>query len=746
MVWALEVPRNLVSYFKGWLTVTTDVLMRIVRLLCFFLFSAWVCLGQAPDQEIGPTLPTKEERGANDASVTTRTDARTMTLVIPAPRGLITDRNGLPMAQNRVGYQFALFFDHFDKPTPDTIINWAQQRLTHAERLTGKTYSVSRNRLLSHYKHRRWLPLIFDKLIDPAREEEIKKELMPGLVMHPFYYRHYPEKSVAAHIIGYVRSTGALNDGPIVHGDLVFEDTSGEKGAGLEMTMNRELTGRPGERRVLFDTGGKKLQDIVSKPPRIGNTVVTTVNLKWQRHAEKVLAERCKRGAFVVIDIPTGEVLVMASRPSYDINTWIPSILQKDLDALDNDPATPMYGRAFQGVYVPASTFKMVVALTALTNDVVEEWTKIDCPAAVRIGNRDFRNHTGKAEGFLDVRRALARSNNCWFYQVGIMTGPNAIISSARQFGFGATTGLPLFGESSGRLPTHQHVMDELGRGFTDGDTAMYSIGQAWEATPLQVAQATAGIANGSVLPKLHLIKQVQDRRGGVMRAAEPEARNPLQLDPDAVQAVHRGMWEVVNSGGGTGRRAALSFAEVAGKTGTGQWIGDKELAWFTGFFPYENPRLAFVALYEGSPGEKVSGGRLAAPMVPDFFEEFKEEIEKMIKPPSKALVVVEEGEEPPTVPGGEGETPELDPNGVPIPPDEDILKAIPVEPLDPGEEDPNEPRPLIPSPEEPRPLPAVPVDDAPAAIPVDEDEDEEDADDPPAAVPVEEDEETDDQ
>ena len=678
--------------------------MRVFRVLLPALTLPGLVFGQ----QLAKLDDTGDRRSANEASVVTRTDARTLTLTIPAPRGIITDRFGKPLAQNRVGYQFGIQFDHFEKSVDAEVIAWARVRIDHAAQLAGRAYTVSDHRLLDHYKNRRWLPLLFSSLVDPTKEEAFKKSLMQGLVMHPFYYRHYPERASAAHILGYVRSKGKLPNGPIVHGDLLFEDTYGQ--AGLEKTLDQALTGRAGERKLIFGSSGKKLRDELTKRPRIGHTVVTTLNLAWQKHAEEVLRKNCKRGAFVVLDIPTGEVLVLASRPSYDVNVWIPRISSADLEALNEDESDPMFARAYQGQYPPASSFKPVVALTALTNNEVNEWTLIDCPASIKIGNKVFHNHSEIPEGKIDVARALARSNNCWFYQVGIMTGPNAFLSTARRLGFGSKTGLPLFAESPGRIPTHEYVLRKFGRPFTDGDTANYSIGQAWEATPLQVAQAMAGIANGSVLPRLHLIKQVQDKTGGVLRAAAPESRNTLTLDPDAVQVVHLGMSDVVNAPWGTGKRGALSFAEVAAKTGTAQWNNNRELAWFAGFFPYENPRLAFAVLYEGMPGESVSGGRRAAPMVPLFFEHFKREIREMIKPPSKAMIVEEEFEGPlplvtiPDLPADE--------EGRLIAPSGKILRAIPVEPLelekDRGQKE---------------ALPAIPVENAPLAVPVEEDE-----------------------
>jgi penicillin-binding protein 2 len=200
----------------------------------------------------------------------------------------------------------------------------------------------------------------------------------------------------------------------------------------------------------------------------------------------------------------------------------------------------------------------------------------------------------------------------------------------------------------------------------------------------LQVAQAMAGIANGGALPKLHLIRQVQDTRGRVVQAPLPERKNWLGVDEKAVEIVREGMSDVVNSGGGTGRSAGLSYTTLCGKTGTAQW-GDprkqQRLAWFAGFLPEDNPRYSFAVLYEGRPGETVSGGRMAAPMVKKFFEGIKDDIKDAIAPPKKALIVVDESEGS-VVPaageveeGAEGEI--NNPSGV------KPLRAIPVEPLE---------------------------------------------------------------
>jgi penicillin-binding protein 2 len=669
-------------------------------------------------------------RSASDGSIQGRRDARTITLKIPAPRGQIVDREGKPLAQNEVAYQVGLQFSQFENADRDFVVRWARTRLDALQPKVKNFVSKSDDELFDHYRHRRWLPLLVTGQIGEKEARSLESKLGSGLILHPVYRRFYPEQDLAAHIIGYSGSVGKLPTGPINFNEPLWEESEGR--SGLEKIHDLQLAGEPGMKRLLFDENGNKLLEEQVKRPKPGGMLVTTLNLKWQQLAEKVLKEGARRGAFVVIDVATGEVLVMASRPAFDLNHFIPGISDTDFKALEADPAQPLFGRAFQSAYPPASAFKPVVALAALNNGVVTEDSTIYCPASVRIGNHTFNNWSKIAEGSINVKRALARSTNPWFYQVGIDVGPNAFLDVARRLGFGSKSGLPLMGETPGLVPSDQWMIKNEGRKILDGDTANLSIGQgSLLASPLQVAQAMAGIANGGALPKLQLIHQVQDARGRVVQANLPAKRNLLGLDSKAVEIVRDGMRDVVETGYGTGRSAALSYTSLCGKTGTAQWgppSKNQRLAWFAGFLPHDNPRYAFAVLYEGSPGETVSGGRMAAPMVRNFFEPIKEDIEEIIAPPKKALVVVDEsdGEIPAAEPVPE-ETETLDPiDGGP-------LRALPVTPeemddLDTQVDEIAPPVRALPV-EEPsservgRPL-AVPIESEPIrALPVSEDE-----------------------
>jgi penicillin-binding protein 2 len=678
-----------------------------------------ICAQVTPTPVLAANAPLQEApaaRGAADGAINTRKDARAITMKIPAPRGQIVDRDGSPLAQNRVAYQVALQFRQFENADQDFVINWARTRLDALQSLVKNSVPKTDEEIYDHYRHRRWLPLLVSGQIGEKEARDIETKLTSGLILHPIYRRIYPEGELAAHILGYSGSVGKLPTGPINFNEPLWEESEGR--AGLEKIFNSQLTGEPGMKRLLFDEAGNKLLEEQVKRPRPGGTVVTTIDLEWQKLAEETLRKGCRRGAFVVIDVITGEVLVMASRPSFDLNNFIPGINEVDFKALEADVSQPLFGRAFQSAYPPASAFKPIVALAALNNGVVTETSEIYCPAAINIGKTTFNNWSKVPEGSINVKRALARSCNTWFYQVGIDVGPSAFLGIARRLGFGERTGLPLVGESPGLVPSDEWMLKNEKRRILDGDTANLSIGQgSLLASPLQVAQAMAGIANGGALPKLQLIRQVQDTRGRVVQAATPVKKNWLSVDQKAVGIVQDGMSDVVNSGGGTGQSAGLSYTTLCGKTGTAQWgpkSKDQRLAWFAGFLPRDNPRYAFAVLYEGRPGETVSGGRMAAPMVKRFFEGIKDEIKDTIAPPKKALIVVDENAPKAEV------VPEAlpeDPDNIsrPSSPVGNPLRALPVEPLNTGRDGSNEvpdESPDTSSPEPRRAIRAIPVAD----------------------------------
>ena len=589
----------------------------------------------------GRPIETNNDPSVHDPSrvayASMRRNARTMSLTIPAPRGMITDREGRIYACSEVAYQPAILYRGVKDVSDEEVVAIGRKVMADYEAAGLKVNEKTDEQLLSHYKDRRWLPLpvgptVWESEIAKKRE---KIEKIPNSRLISLYLRKYPMKESACHILGYTGSQAKLPTGPINHNDPIFERREGR--SGLELHFNKQLTGRPGIWRLMFDEQGNKILDELQVKPSPGHTIVTTLNMEWQRAAEKTLRENTiGRGAFVMVDVRTGEVLVLASVPNYDPNAFIPSISQKDYDTLRSDKSTPLVSRAFAGVYPPASTFKTITVASALRYRVITENTYVNCPQSIMIGGHRFRNHSGFA-GSINCITAIVLSNNPFMYQVAATREPRIgaarLCETARRFGYGSVTGLPL-ADKAGNVPDESWMFRNYGRGFMSGDAANMAIGQGpLLATPLQVAHAISGIANGQYLPKLQLVRQVLDPQGNVVYQFAPTVQNNLSDMSNALSVVRRGMRAVVD--GGTGRRAALGWVSNAGKTGTAQWgrpSDDCRLAWFAGFLPADNPRYAYAALYEGRPHQRISGGHMAAAIVRSFFNSVRSSIETSLK------------------------------------------------------------------------------------------------------------------
>lgn len=577
---------------------------------------------------VGNTGDSDAKKGDLSATLLTQKEARTMRLSIPAPRGQIVDRNGIALAQNRVVNYLALNFPFMEKATPEKILTFAKGKIAAANRLLGKSWSLPDDRLLSHYEHRRWLPLVFsiEEGLNVEITDDQQKKLQPlledGLLLQPAYIRYYPKEDSACHIIGYTGKTRPLPLGPIADGDQLFEELEGREG--LEVTFDSWLKGIPGEINLLFDRNGKLLSDEVLRRPSPGRTVVTTLDYNLQKYAENALKKVARNGgSMVIMDIRNGDILAMASNPGFNLNDFIPGIHSARWEELTSDPKKPTLARAFRGEYPPASTFKIITALGALESGKITASTSYNCGTAFLVGDRYFHNWNTKSdEGPMNVITAIKRSCNTWFYQAALEVGADPLTNMAMRMGFGERTGIPLKAEAKGNVPTNaDHKI--LG-----GELANIAIGQgAVLVSPLQVCQAMAALGDGVNMPQPRLVKQVQTIGEMVVDAVEPSVRRQVNLDPAARDAVVKGMVAVVSGSGGTGRAAGIKKAQIAGKTGTAQWRipTDQNLAWFTGFLPASQPVLAFAVVYEGRPGESVSGGAVAAPIVNEVFTNYFE-------------------------------------------------------------------------------------------------------------------------
>ncbi len=567
---------------------------------------------------------TPEEEENIEPTWETQKLARTYVLDIPAPRGQITDRTGLPLAQNKVTYNLAITF-----PTPldfsdPQAVAFAREKINRAEKLIDRSLKIPDDAILRHYHNRGILPFEIAQNLSQSECDAAKDKMPPGMMLRPIYTRIYPNGKIAGQIVGYVGRTGRNLDGVIDNHETLWPETEGREG--LEQTFDSILKGRHGQYKLTFDKDGHKTSEKLIEPPVPGNNVVTSLDLHLQELAEKALEAKAKRGAIVILDPNTGDILAMASWPTYDPNQFVPSISAEKYKALQDDPDIPLLPRAFRSSYPPGSTFKVAVGIAALETGAVQPNDEFGCPRSLDVGNVTFRNWKKVDRGSLNFVEALTESCDTWFYQVGIRTGPQPIIDWALRLGFGAKCGIPLRGEVEGRVPNDEYMKATHGRKLLNGDVANLSIGQGdLLVTPLQMAQAMGMIANGGTFFQTRLVHQVQSFDNEIVSAYQVREKRTLDLTQTTMDELRTGMIDAVNGGNGTAHAASLDNVEVAGKTGTAQW-GPKEkertAAWFAGFLPAKQPQYAFAALYEGDVGANVHGGSAAAPMIGSIFKQ----------------------------------------------------------------------------------------------------------------------------
>jgi penicillin-binding protein 2 len=566
----------------------------------------------------------------------TQKQARTYLIDIPAPRGQITDRHGKPLAQTRVAYNLGLSF-----PTPldfndSRVVNFARSQILTAEKLLNQRFNVTDEALVQHYSNRGILPFILAEDLSNAQVAAVSRGLGTGLVLQPAYVRHYPQGESAAHIVGYTGRVAPLSLKPIENKDLLFPDAEGREG--LEKVFDNELRGEPGVLNLTLNVEGKRTTERIVRQPVPGYNVITTLDLDVQKACETALAKSGRRGAVVVVDPNNGEILGMASRPSFDPNSFIPMIKQEVFDKLNNDPAVPLYPRAFRSAYPPGSTFKTFVGLAALESGEITPSSRISCPGGLQVGNFYFRNHRSGHSGNLTLAQALAQSCNTWFYQAGLKIGVEPILAWAHALGFGQRTGIPLAAESPGNVPDDDYMLRVHNRKILQGDTANISIGQGDVlVTPLQMAQAMGVLAARGSFHQTRLVKQVQSLDNKIVAAYPDRVRAELNIAEENLDDLNKGLVMVTTHGTGTGRRAAtVRGVKVAGKTGTAQWgpvRKRRNAAWFAGYAPANHPPLyAFAAVVESNPGESISAGTYAAPVIGNLLAT----LFKGYKPPAK--------------------------------------------------------------------------------------------------------------
>ena len=598
-----------------------------------FLLSICLCGLTVRADEPATTAP---DPSTIKPSWETQRHAMTYLLSIPAPRGQIVDRNGVPLAQTRVVYNLAVVFPAPLDFTDQQIIDFAEKAATAAEKVTSRPIDFTEENVVQHYRNRGVIP--FDIATDlPEKEvQAFQRHPVDGLTLRAIYQRFYPQNSLAGHVIGYTgRTTSEISSHALQNNDLLWPDTEGREG--LEQSFDDQLRGQPGQLSMTFDAEGKLTAQRIVSHPQPGYNVITTLDTNIQELAEKILQKRCRRGgAIVVIDPRTGEVMALASWPVFNPNDFIPSITAEKFSKLNADPNIPLLPRAYRSSYPAGSTFKVFTGVAGFESRTITPDTYMECPSGLRIGNLVFHNWRRSDAGSLNFVEALTQSCDTWFYQLGIKVGATPMVTWANRLGLGQKTGIPLSSESEGRIPTEAYMEATYHRHFSSGDLANFSIGQGdIQITPLQMAQAMATIGSGGSFYQVHLVRQIQTLSGTVVYSYLPRVRDLLNLSPVTKQQLKEGMIGVVSSRNGTAGSASVPGVKVCGKTGTAQWGPKKKertAAWFAGFAPADDPEYAFAALYEGAVGEKIHGGTAAAPMIGDLLRELFREQAKNAK------------------------------------------------------------------------------------------------------------------
>jgi penicillin-binding protein 2 len=555
--------------------------------------------------------------------VTLAEDNRINLRLIAPVRGRIFDRYGHLLAGNSQDYRVLVVAEQ----TPDV-----ETTLDALGRIVPIPEDERRRVLKETRWKRKFVPVtVVENLTwDDVARIEVNTLQLPGLSIEDGLSRTYPLGAPLSHVLGYVAPV-APGD---AEGDPLLELPGFRVGkAGVEKRYDLELRGRGGRSQVEVNAVGRIIRELERQEGRPGDDLTLTVIGGLQQ----MIYDRFEgeSGAAAVMDVASGEVLALVSKPGYDPNAFARGLTVAEWNALIGDSRAPLINKAIGGQYAPGSTFKMAVALAGLSQGQITPRTKVTCRGSIRLGTSEFHCWRRGGHGTLDLSAAIAQSCDVYFYETARRVGVDAISVMAHSLGLGQPLGIELPGERPGLLPTRAWKRTALGVGWQKGETLITGIGQGYVlSTPLQLAVMTARIANGAVAVTPTLVRWRTTANG---RANAPDRRFfALDLNREHLHAIQEGMVAVVNGAGGTARAAAIAepgFA-MAGKTGTSQVRRitkaeratrikkNEELPWeqrdhalFVGYAPVNAPRYAVAVIVEHGGG----GAKVAAPIARDI-------------------------------------------------------------------------------------------------------------------------------
>ena len=542
------------------------------------------------------------------------------TLPLRAPRGVVFDRDGRVLVENRYSLNISLVRERVED------LDEALGLLARVTNIpVASVYDViERNPSVPDHRP---LIIIRDASMSQVAAVTARRLELPGVVVEQVPTRYYPSNTMASHLFGYV---GEVTDTQLREA----ADTRVRSGAivgqsGVEQRYNELLMGDDGERHVVVNSVGREIEMIDEVPPDSGRQIQLTLDYDLQKAAETAFEAEGYAGSAVVLDPQTGDVLSLVSLPAYDPNDFALGIDSETWSSLNSDALRPLQNRALQGRYPPGSTFKIVMAAAALEEGIITPDFKVTCRGGGTFFRRFFRCHS--THGTVSLDEALEKSCNTYFYTLGNMLDVDVINRWSAAFGLGVMSGIDLPHEVQGLVPSREWKRERFGEPWYPGETISVAIGQgAVSVTPISLAVMMATAANGGTRVTPRLLKGVSEDGEGWQEVESPQVTSSVAIRPETVEALRRGLWMVVNRDG-TGGRARIEGRDVMGKSGTAQVVSlsgraaaeDTEAdlrdhGWFVFAAPRDNPQIAGVVF-----AEHADHGYLAAPIARHIMETF---------------------------------------------------------------------------------------------------------------------------
>ena len=610
---------------------------------------------------------------------------RVRTYDIAPSRGLIMTRDGTPLVENVPAYRIILI--------PADVPDGEEAALaeTLSEVFDRPDWEIAQEILERKASNDPLRPLVIadDPTNSVVFDISTRRADLPGVQIETVSKRRYQHSEQLAHVVGYIHWITEAEYEALADERYLYSDKIGQ--TGLEASYESVLRGVPGRRQVEVDAVGRELGVLSAEEPLPGDSLVVSIDLELQSAVQEIL-ERHRRASYyaaaVVLKVDTGEVLSLVSIPTYDLNSFQDGLTPEQWAAMNDPDRQPLRNHAIADAYPPGSTFKVITAAAALANGAATPETLIYSPGELVVDNELNPGiqyvFSDTVQGTYDLRRALSESSNVYFFYLaggepfrhpdapprpegeqealdalveeGIVAGdvefngvgPLALAEWAREFGFDDPTGIDLAGEVGGLIPDPALKQRTFGEPWVDGDTYNFAIGQGFvAATPLQMAVATATIANGGTIYEPQIVYEVRDSRGNLVRPFQPIVRRQLEIDPEALRVIREGM--ALSTLAGTSHDALVALPEmmVAGKTGTAEFAqtgpatGEEGMThgWFIAFAPFDDPEIAIAVFFEFGAGylAAAAGGEVLR-----AWAELSGAIEDAVAPPYARVAITD--------------------------------------------------------------------------------------------------------